>query len=43
MPVEQPSPPVAFSPRHAQALEAVAKDLRERLGREERAVLHGVV
>ncbi|MFJ1731264.1 hypothetical protein [Streptomyces sp. NPDC088254] len=43
MPVEQPSPPVAFCPRHAEALEAVAKDLRERLGREEGAVLHGVV
>ncbi|MFD8370471.1 hypothetical protein ACFV2Z_06795 [Streptomyces sp. NPDC059688] len=43
MPVEQPSPPVAFSPPHAEALEAVAKDLRERLGREEGAVLHGVV
>ncbi|MEU9340456.1 hypothetical protein AB0D74_04430 [Streptomyces sp. NPDC048278] len=43
LPVEQPSPPVGFSRRHAVALDAVAKDLRERLGREEGAVLHGVV
>ncbi len=42
-PMEQPSPPVAISRRHAVALEAVAQDLRERLGREEGAVLHGVV
>ncbi|MFJ4755617.1 hypothetical protein [Streptomyces sp. NPDC088763] len=42
-PVEQPSPPVSISRVHAVALEAVAQDLRERLGREEDAVLHGVV
>jgi hypothetical protein len=42
-PVEQPSPPVSISRRHTKALEAVAQDLRERLGREEDAVLHGVV
>lgn len=42
-PVEQPSPPVSITRRHAVALEAVAQDLRERLGREEGAVLHGVV
>ncbi|MFI6804458.1 hypothetical protein ACIBO6_05500 [Streptomyces luteogriseus] len=43
MPMEQPSPPVEITPRHVEALEAVAKDLRERLGREENAVLNGVV
>ncbi|MCF4139378.1 hypothetical protein L1856_25365 [Streptomyces sp. Tue 6430] len=43
MPMEQPSPPVAISRRHVEALDAVAKDLRERLGREEGAVLNGVV
>ncbi|MEV4865843.1 hypothetical protein [Streptomyces ossamyceticus] len=43
MPMEQPSPPVVIAPRHVVALEAVAKDLRERLGREENAVLFGVV
>ncbi|MFE0347278.1 hypothetical protein [Streptomyces griseoluteus] len=43
MPMEQPSPPVAISHRHVEALEAVAKDLRERLGREEGVVLTGVV
>ncbi|WP_445280037.1 hypothetical protein [Streptomyces sp. DSM 118148] len=43
MPVEQPSPPVAISHRQVEALEAVARDLRERLGREENAVLNGVV
>ncbi|MCT9107871.1 hypothetical protein N4G69_19885 [Streptomyces mirabilis] len=42
-PMEQPSPPVAISRRHVQALDAVAKDLRQRLGREAGAVLHGVV
>ncbi|WP_405556821.1 hypothetical protein OHV08_23530 [Streptomyces canus] len=42
-PVEQPSPPVAINPRQTEALEAVAKDLRERLGREDGAMLHGVV
>ncbi|MFD5817978.1 hypothetical protein [Streptomyces sp. NPDC127038] len=42
-PMEQPSPPVAIGRRHVQALEAVAKDLRQRLGREAGAVLHGVV
>ncbi|GGP71253.1 hypothetical protein GCM10010278_56170 [Streptomyces melanogenes] len=42
-PMEQPSPPVAIGGLHAGALEAVAKDLRERLGREEGAMLHGVV
>ncbi|MFC8834560.1 hypothetical protein ACFT8V_15355 [Streptomyces griseoincarnatus] len=42
-PVEQPSPPVSISRNHTRALEAVAQDLRERLGREEGAVLHGVV
>ncbi|MCX2922133.1 hypothetical protein [Streptomyces sp. NEAU-W12] len=43
MPMEQPSPPVGISHRHVGALDAVAKDLRERLGREEGAVLNGVV
>jgi hypothetical protein len=43
MPMEQPSRPVAISGRHVVALEAVAQDLRERLGREEGAVLHGLV
>lgn len=43
MPMEQPSPPVGISHRHVEALEAVAQDLRARLGREEGAVLHGVV
>jgi hypothetical protein len=42
-PMEQPSPPVSISRRHTMALEAVAQDLRERLGREEGAILHGVV
>ena len=42
-PVEQPSPPVSISRSHTRALEAVAQDVRERLGREEGAVLHGVV
>jgi hypothetical protein len=42
-PMEQPSPPVAINRRHVRALEAVAKDLRQRLGREAGAVLHGVV
>jgi hypothetical protein len=42
-PVEQPSPPVAINPRQTKALEAVAKDLRERLGREDGAMLYGVV
>ncbi|MFE4989921.1 hypothetical protein ACFRH4_01015 [Streptomyces mirabilis] len=43
MPMEQPSRPVAITSRHVEALEAVAQDLRERLGREQDAVLHGVV
>ncbi|MBT3152692.1 hypothetical protein HTV45_17735 [Streptomyces sp. CHD11] len=43
MPMEQPSPPVGISHRHVGALDVVAKDLRERLGREEGAVLNGVV
>ncbi|MEU3253094.1 hypothetical protein [Streptomyces sp. NPDC006997] len=42
-PMEQPSPPVAISRAHTGALEAVAKDLRERLGREAGAMLRGVV
>ncbi|MDT0422985.1 hypothetical protein [Streptomyces evansiae] len=42
-PVEQPSPPVVINRRHVMALEAVAQNLRERLGREENAILHGVV
>ena len=42
-PMEQPSPPVAIKRAHTRALEAVAEDLRERLGREEGAMLHGVV
>lgn len=42
-PVEQPSPPVVINRRHVVALEAVAQNLRERLGREENAILHGVV
>ncbi|MGW2790790.1 hypothetical protein ACWC9H_12800 [Streptomyces sp. NPDC001251] len=43
MPMEQPSPPVAITGLHVRALEAVAQDLRERLAREQDAVLHGVV
>lgn len=43
MPVEQPSPPVELTPRHVEALEAGAKDLRERAAREEGAILNGVV
>lgn len=42
-PMEQPSPPIAIRREHTGALEAVAKDLRERLGREEGAVVRGVV
>ncbi|MFE5920886.1 hypothetical protein [Streptomyces sp. NPDC056468] len=42
-PMEQPSPPIAIKREHTGALEAVAKDLRERLGREEGAVVRGVV
>jgi hypothetical protein len=42
-PMEQPSPPVSLTRRHTVALEAVSKDLRERLGREDGAVLRGVV
>lgn len=43
LPMEQASPPVTLTPRHVEALEAGAKDLRERLGREQGAVLYGVV
>ncbi|MEV1026785.1 hypothetical protein [Streptomyces sp. NPDC050264] len=43
VPMEQASPPVTIAPRHVEALEAGAKDLRERLGREVGAVLHGFV
>ncbi|MFG3033998.1 hypothetical protein ACGFZJ_36540 [Streptomyces sp. NPDC048253] len=42
-PVAQDSPPVSLTPLHVRALEAGAKDLRERAAREEGAVLHGVV
>ncbi|MCX4882180.1 MULTISPECIES: hypothetical protein [unclassified Streptomyces] len=42
-PVAQDSPPVSLTPLHVQALEAGAKDLRERAAREEGTVLHGVV
>lgn len=41
--MEQSSPPVMITGRHVVALEAVAKDLRERLGREQGAILQGVV
>ncbi|WP_328728724.1 hypothetical protein [Streptomyces griseoaurantiacus] len=41
--MEQASPPVELTPRHVEALEEGAKDLRQRLGREPEAVLHGVV
>ncbi|MFG2977340.1 hypothetical protein ACGFYY_30675 [Streptomyces sp. NPDC048331] len=43
MPMAQTSPPVMLSSRHMSALEAGAKELRERAAREEGAILHGVV
>ncbi|MFD4696697.1 hypothetical protein [Streptomyces niveus] len=43
LPVDQPSPPVVIAPRHLEALEEGAKDLRARLGHERGAVLHGMV
>lgn len=41
--MEQSSPPVTITPLHVEVLEAGAKDLRERLGRETGAILRGVV
>ncbi|MFC8099117.1 hypothetical protein [Streptomyces sp. NPDC057363] len=41
--MEQASPPVTLAPGHLEALEAGAKDLREKWGREAEAVLHGMV
>lgn len=43
LPVEQASPPVTLTPLHLEVLEEGAKDLRERLGREQGALLVGVV
>ncbi|MFD9876640.1 hypothetical protein, partial [[Kitasatospora] papulosa] len=43
LPVEQPSPPVDVDSRHVEALEAGAKDLRERFAREDGAELQGMV
>lgn len=43
MPMTQASPPVTLTGLHMRALEAGAKDLRERAAREEGAVLNGVV
>ncbi|MEV5987183.1 hypothetical protein AB0L85_19500 [Streptomyces sp. NPDC052051] len=43
MPMEQDSPPVTITSRHVRALEAGARELRERAAREEGTVLHGVV
>ncbi|MEV8018419.1 hypothetical protein AB0O76_19185 [Streptomyces sp. NPDC086554] len=41
--MEQSSPPVTITQTHVEVLEAGAKDLRERLGRETGAILHGFV
>ncbi|MEU6761590.1 hypothetical protein ABZ916_03600 [Streptomyces sp. NPDC046853] len=43
VPMEQSSPPVTITQRHVEILDAGAKDLRERLGRETGAILHGFV
>lgn len=43
MPMTQGSPPVTLTGLHMRALEAGAKELRERAAREEGAILHGVV
>lgn len=43
MPMSQTSPPVTLSDLHMPALEAGAKELRERAAREEGAILKGVV
>ncbi|MFJ7270773.1 hypothetical protein ACIQV3_29720 [Streptomyces sp. NPDC099050] len=43
MPMSQTSPPVTLTGRHVPALEAGAKELRERAAREEGAILYGVV
>ncbi|MFE5896400.1 hypothetical protein ACFQ67_03135 [Streptomyces sp. NPDC056488] len=43
VPMTQASPPVTIKTNHLPALEAGAKELRERAAREEGALLHGVV